>query len=64
MVLGSLRAQGIKVQRDCVREAIGHVDPTSRDMRRRTAINRHIYNVPTPNALWYVYIMYFNAIWS
>ncbi len=62
MVLGSLRAQGIKVQRNRVREAIGRVDPISRDMRRRTAINRRVYNVPTPNALWYVLFIYIPKI--
>ena len=54
MVLGSLKAQGLKIQRSRVRESIGRVDPVSRDMRRRMAINRRVYNVSTPNALWYV----------
>ena len=44
MVLCSLRAQGIKVQRQRVREAIGRVDP----------ISPQLIKLPTPNALWYV----------
>ena len=54
MLLGSLRAQGIKVQRHRLRESIGRVDPLSREMRRRMAINRRVYSVSTPNALWYL----------
>jgi hypothetical protein len=38
MVIGSLRAQGMKVQRDRIRRSIGRVDPISREMRRRTVI--------------------------
>lgn len=54
MLIGSLRAQGVKVQRRRLRESIGRVDPLSREMRRRMAINRRVYSVSTPNALWYL----------
>ena len=52
MVIGGLRAQGIKVQRDRIRKSIGRVDPVSREIRRKTAINRRVYDVTTSNALW------------
>lgn len=52
MVLGALKGYGVKVQRERVRQSIGRVDPVSRELRRRTAIHRRVYNVRTPNALW------------
>lgn len=42
MVLGSLRAQGIKVQRHRLRESFGRVDPISRDLQRKMAINQRV----------------------
>lgn len=54
MVLGALKGYGVKVQRERVRQSIGRVDPVSRELRRRTAIHQRVYNVRTPNALWYV----------
>ena len=50
MVIGSLRSQGIKVQRERIRKYIGRVDPISRELRKRTTINRElptVYNHPT-----------------
>ena len=52
LVIGSLRARGIFVQRHRVRDAINEVDPVSRAMRRTFAIVRRVYNVPSPNSLW------------
>ena len=51
-VLGALRQRGIHIQRWRVRDAICHVDPLTRAMRRSVAIIRRAYNVPCPNALW------------
>ena len=51
-VLGALRQRGIHVQRWRVCDAIHHVDPLTRAMRRSVAILRRAYNVPCPNALW------------
>ena len=51
-VLGALRQRGIIIQRWRVRDAICHVDPLTRAMRRSVAIIRRVYNVPCPNALW------------
>ena len=53
-VLGALRNRGLNVQRFRVRDAIRQVDPLSRAMRRSVAVLRRVYNVPCPNALWYV----------
>ena len=59
MVRGALRARGVRIQRRRLREAIWRVDPTGREMRRRFTIQRRVYNVTSPNALWYVYIYTF-----
>lgn len=55
MVMGALKGFGVKVQRERLRKSIERVDPVSREMRRRTAIHRRVYNVKTPNALWYLF---------
>jgi hypothetical protein len=52
MVFGALKGYGLKVQRERVRQSIGRVDPVSRELRRRTAIHRRVYNVIAPNVLW------------
>lgn len=52
MVRGALRGRGIRVQRRRLRESIWRVDPTGREMRRRFAIQRRIYNITVPNRLW------------
>ena len=58
MVIGSLRARGVIVQRTRVRESILRVDPMGRALRaQRRAIKRRVYNVPCPNALWYVHFI-------
>ena len=53
MLMEALKGFGVKVQRARLRNSIERVDPVSREMRRRTAIHRRVYNVRTPNALWY-----------
>ena len=53
MLMGALKGFGVKVQRAQLRNSVERVDPVSREMRRRTAIHRRVYNVRTPNALWY-----------
>ena len=58
MVIGPLRARGVFVQRARVRESILRVDLMGRPLRaQRRAIKRRVYNVPCPNALWYVYFI-------
>ena len=51
-VLGALRQRGMHIERWKVRDAIRHVDPLTRAMRRCVATIRRVYNVPCPNALW------------
>lgn len=59
MLIGALNGFGVKVQRERLHNSIERVDPVSREMRRRTAIHRRLYNVKTPNALWYcIYVLY------
>lgn len=55
VVMGALKGFGVNVQRQRLRNSIERVDPMSREMRRRTAIHRRVYNVKTPNALWYIF---------
>ena len=52
MVIGSLRARGIFVQRNRIRSAIIEVDPVNRALRRTVSIVRRCYNVASPNSLW------------
>lgn len=51
-VHGSLRSRGLRIQRWRVRQSLQEVDPIGRSFRRRHAIRRRIYSVPTPNQLW------------
>ena len=52
MVLGALRGRGLLAQRNRVRESIFRVDPVSRALRRFRTVQRRVYNVTKPNALW------------
>ena len=52
MVMGALRGRGLLVQRYRVRESINRVDPVSRALRRLRTVQRRVYSVPRPNALW------------
>ena len=53
MVQGHLEAKGIHVQREQIRNAIHHIDPTVSE-RKRPPINRRVYSVPCPNYLWHI----------
>ena len=50
---GLLRAQGVVVQRQRVREALHTVDPQGSQRRMRRALNRREYHVECPNVLWH-----------
>ena len=53
MIIGSLRATGLRIQRWRVRDSIGRVDPLGPVIRGLTKrIQRRSYSVPCPNALW------------
>ena len=54
-VHGSLRSRGLRIQRWRVRQSLQEIDPIGRSFRRRHAIRRRIYSVPTPNQLWWVF---------
>ena len=54
-VRGALHGWGIHIQRWKVREALETIDPVNRAIRRRYAIQRHLYNVKKPNHLWHIY---------
>lgn len=49
-----LKADGVVLQRERVRESIHRVDPLGLETRLRRSLRRRQYNVSTPNALWYI----------
>ena len=51
---GHLTAQGIRVQQGRVRESQRRVDPGGCIMRRLSSINRRVYRVNGPLALWHI----------
>lgn len=53
-VSGGLRARGIFVQRNRIRDILSKIDPVGRALRRRAAIQRRQYNVKAPNHLWHM----------
>lgn len=53
-ILGMLRAQGICVQRERVRESLHRIDPQGVEIRLRKALHRRQYSVKSPNSLWHI----------
>ena len=53
MVQGSLRQQGLMVQRVRVMHSLRRVDPVTSAIRNARRIIRRSYNVPSPNSLWW-----------
>ena len=53
MMSGYLRARGLMVQRDPVRQSLRHVDLVGSTARWSRTATR-VYSVPTPNALWHM----------
>ena len=51
-VAGGLRSQGICIPRSRLRQQLTIIDPIGRELRRRKAIRRRVYNVGAPNHLW------------
>ena len=49
-----LRANGIVLQRERVRESLHRVDPVGMQDRLRSRLHRRQYNVPNPNSLWHI----------
>ena len=54
MVQGALKQRSLEVQRDRVLQSLRRVDPVTTSLRNGRRIIRRTYNVPCPNALWYV----------
>jgi hypothetical protein len=53
-LIGFLRRHGLRVQKERVRESLRRVDGLGQELRRRNTIQRKIYKVPRPNALWHL----------
>ena len=51
---GHLIARGVRVQQQRVRESMLRVDPGGAMMRRLSSINRRVYQVNGPLALWHI----------
>ena len=54
MVQGRLRAQGIHIQRQRIRESLHRVDNSGIQLRIRRVLRRRAYQVDCPNALWHL----------
>lgn len=54
MLMGYLRACGVRVPRRRARESIMRVDPSGVQSRLRQVLHRRKYSVPGPNSLWHV----------
>eukprot|EP00112_Aurelia_sp_Birch-Aquarium-sp1_P022765 Seg6529.2 transcript_id=Seg6529.2/GoldUCD/mRNA.D3Y31 product="hypothetical protein" protein_id=Seg6529.2/GoldUCD/D3Y31 len=54
LLAGALRSEGLRIQRQRLRESIMRVDPLGRIWRRFQVMRRRVYKVEGPNALWYV----------
>jgi len=54
MVSGYLRASGLVVQRNRVRQSLKRIDPLGSACRWGKAVTRRTYSVPTPNSLWHL----------
>ena len=52
MIFGAFTARNIKVKRERIRSSFYRVDPVNRILQKHVSIQRRVYNVPTPNALW------------
>lgn len=53
-VLGQLKSQGYRIQREKVRESLHRVDPVGIALRSRRALHRRVYSVASPNTLWHL----------
>lgn len=52
-LVGFLRSQGFRIQRNRVRASVLRVDPVGHILHHRRAIRRREYKVKRPNALWH-----------
>ena len=49
-----LRANGITLQRERVRDSLHHVDPVGMLDRLQSRLHHREYSVPNPNLLWHI----------
>ena len=54
MILCHLRRRGIRIQRWKVRASIHHIDSINTALRRRRTVQRRVYHVSGPNAVWHL----------
>ena len=53
-VMARLRSDGIQVQQNRIRKALGIVDPVGTASRWAAVIQRRKYTVKSPNSLWHL----------
>jgi hypothetical protein len=53
-LIGFLRCQGLRVQKERARQALRRVDGLGQELRRRKTIQHRKYKVPRPNYLWHL----------
>ncbi|KAL3873000.1 hypothetical protein ACJMK2_036163 [Sinanodonta woodiana] len=51
---GHVISQGIHIQRERTRRAVRSVDPVGQQLRQLRCIERTVYSVPSPLALWHM----------
>lgn len=59
LVQGGFRERGIIIQRHRIIHSMHRVDPVLSTLRSARKIVRRTYNVPCPNALWWVGVVFF-----
>ena len=52
--LGFLRNEGLRIQRDRVKQSLRRIDGLGQALRNHHAIDRRVYSVPHPNYLWHI----------
>lgn len=54
MIHGKIESMGLKIRRHDVRLSMRRVDPEGVEQRRWRSLNRRVYRVAGPNALWHI----------
>lgn len=54
LLLGMIRARGIRCTRETLRKVIHDVDPINTTLRWNAKLYRRTYSVPGPNSLWHI----------
>ena len=53
-MIGHFRRHGIRIQKERIRLSLARVDRLGQALRNHHAIDRRVYEVPRPNALWHL----------